>query len=310
MTVKFSREPDWNDFRVFLEVARSGQLTVAARRMKVDDSTVSRRVAQLELTLDTKLFDRSKIGLALTNDGRKLLKHIEAIESHALSAREAIRGGAERYVGSVRVAMMEGIGSLFVARHAPEFISQYPGIRLELVTSPTVISVTRREADIFISFFEPSGRGLWSDKIGEFGLRLYASASYLAAHGCPACADDLARHDFVDYIEDLVAIDAVRWLHDVVPHPRVVFHSNSMIAQMNAAAAGVGLVLLPCFAGDVDSRLTRLKGSEFVANRGLWISAHHDLHDVPRVKAVIRFLTDLVHKHRSFLEGNGMECSS
>lgn len=309
MTLKFSREPDWNDFRVFLEVARSGQLTVAAKRMKVDDSTVSRRVAQLELTLDTKLFDRNKMGLALTNDGRKLLRHIEAIESHVLSAREAIRGGAERYVGSVRVAMMEGIGSLFVARHVPKFIDQYPGIRLELVTSPTVISVTRREADIFISFFEPSGRGLWSEKIGEIGLRLYASASYLAAHGCPSCADDLVSHGFIDYIEDLVAIDAIRWLHDVAPHPRIVFHSNSMIAHMSAAASGVGLVVLPCFAGDVDSRLTLIKGSEFVANRGLWISAHHDLHDVPRVKAVIRFLTDLVHKQQSFLKGQSMDGS-
>lgn len=303
--MKHVHEPDWDDFRVFLELARTGQLAAAARRLKVDASTVSRRIGQLEVGVNAKLFNRNKVGLELTDAGRRLLLHLERIEPQLASAREAIQGGIESYVGAVRVAMMEGIGSLFVARHVPAFRSRYPAIRLELVTSPNSVSVTRREADIFLSFFEPSGRGLWHEKIGSFQLALYGAPAYLAAHGTPATLDDLGSHEFVDYIEDLIAIDAVRWLRDVVQQPKVAFHSNSMIAQMNAAAAGVGLVLLPCFAGDTDDRLMRIAGAGFSTTRGVWLSAHHDLRDLPRIKAVIRFLENLVQHETAVLQPLG-----
>ena len=246
---------NWDDLRIFLEVARQGHLSPAAKRLNVDHTTVSRRIAQLELALGIKLFERTRSGLVLRDAGRELLRHAEAIESHALSASEFFGFAGSEYGGTVRIATMEGIASLYLAPRLDRLQASHPSIKLELVTSAQPLNLSRREADLFLSFFRPSGRGLYTQKIGEFELCLYASAAYLKRHGAPAKVEDLENHAFVDYIDDLVAIDAVRWLSDVIKNPRIVFHSNSMIAQHHAAVAGLGLVLLPSFAAARDQRL-------------------------------------------------------
>jgi len=296
------RSLNWNDLRMFLEVARQGHLSSAAKRLNVDHSTVSRRIAQLELALGTKLFDRTRSGLALCDAGRQLLRHAEAIESHTLSASKSF-GFSDGEGGAVRIAMMEGIASLYLALRLGRLQASHPSIKLELVTSAQPFNLSRREADLFLSFFKPASRGLHTQKIGEFELRLYASPGYIKRHGMPAKIEELTNHAFVDYIGDLVAIDAVRWLGDVIKNPHIVFHSNSMIAQHQAAVAGLGLVLLPSFAAARDKRLKPVLVGKVSVKRDLWLSVHHDLQDIPRVKAVTQFIAKLVREDQDFLNG-------
>jgi DNA-binding transcriptional LysR family regulator len=101
---------------------------------------------------------------------------------------------------------------------------------------------------------------------------------------------DLARHSFVTYIDDLIQLNSVRWLDDVIKNPTVSFHSNSMIAQMNAAAGGLGLVLLPSFATDGRDDLVPVLHDRLSTTRELWINVHNDLQFVPRIRAVSGFL--------------------
>lgn len=300
-------KPDfsWDDLRIFLELARQGRLSRAAGRLGVDHTTVSRRVAHLELALGAKLFERTRSGMRLRDSGRLLLRHAEAMESQTLAAGMALGAGDGDYVGTVRIAMMEGIGSLYFAPRLAKLLSSRPSIRLELVTSAQPLNLSRREADLFLSFFRPRGRGLRSRKLGEFGLGLFASPAYLKQHGEPGGVADLSRHAFVDYIDDLVAIDAVRWLADVIKAPRIAFHSNSMIAQHHAATAGIGIVLLPFFAAHGDRRLRPVLGKKVVVTRELWLSVHHDLHDAPRVRIVADFLADQINRDRKLLKGAG-----
>ena len=300
-----SSKPDlsWDDLRIFLELARQGCLSRAAKRLGVDHTTVSRRVAHLELALGAKLFERTRSGMRLRGSGRLLLRHAEAIESQTLAANKALGASGGDYAGTVRIAMMEGIGSLYFAPRLDKLMSAHPLINLELVTSAQPLNLSRREADLFLSFFRPRGRGLRSQKIGEFGLGLFASPAYLKRHGTPKSIEELSRHTFVDYIDDLVAIDAVRWLADVIKEPQVAFHSNSMIAQHHAATAGIGIVLLPFFAARGDRKLRPVLGKKIVVTRELWLSVHHDLHDAPRVRIVADFIADQVNGDRKFLKG-------
>ncbi len=102
----------------------------------------------------------------------------------------------------------------------------------------------------------------------------------------------MARHSFVTYIDDLIQLDSVRWLDDVVRNPTVSFHSNSMIAQMNAAAGGIGLVLLPSFATVGRDDLIPVLHDKMSTAREVWINVHSDLQFVPRIRAVSGFLKD------------------
>jgi len=130
-----------------------------------------------------------------------------------------------------------------------------------------------------------------SEKLGGFKLGLYAAPSYLDRRGTPSTVAELAEHDFVTYIEDLIQVDTVRWLDEVVQNPRVVMHSSSMIAQRNAAISGLGIVLLPRFAVHETTPLVPLLHEQAFTSREIWSSVHQDLQFAPRIRTVIGFLT-------------------
>jgi DNA-binding transcriptional LysR family regulator len=159
------------------------------------------------------------------------------------------------------------------------------------VTSPQIIHVNRREADLFLSFFKPQGQGLVSECIGSFDIHVYGSPRYLSLHGSPATVEAVRELDFVTYIDDLIQVDAVRWQRDILSDGvQIVFNSNSMIAQMNAAAGGLGLVVLPKFAVHGGEHLVPVLPELLKTSREIWLNVHHDLQFAPRIKTLVQFL--------------------
>jgi DNA-binding transcriptional LysR family regulator len=293
---------DWNDLRYFLELTRRGRLGPTAKRLQVDHSTVARRIAELEKALNAKLFERTLTGFVPTEIGRRLLAYTETIERNALSICDNA-GPQAGLDGTVRLATMEGLASFYLASRLVEFQGQYPRTTIELITSAQLLSLTRREADVSLSFVRPTGPRLVIQKAGELDLKLYGAESYLRRHGEPRSADDLRHHLFVDYVEDQVQIQEVRWLLDAIERPHVVFRSTSMVSQQNAAAAGMGLVVLPSFLGVHDMRLKPLLVDQLSIRRDIWLATHEDLRFLERVKALVAFIKKVIAKDRDFLEG-------
>lgn len=293
---------NWHDVVFFLELVRHGQLVGAAKRLKVDHTTVSRRIRALERALKAKLFSRTKSGFVLTEAGAKIFEHAEAMEYQANSIAQAagIEGGEAG--GPVRIATMEGIGSFYLGPRMKLFHDLHPAILVELVTSSRLINLSRREADIFISFPRPAERRLSMRKIGEFQVGLFASSAYLESRGVPERKADLDGHAFVDYIDDLIQIQAVRWMSDVVVPRNVVFRSSSLIAQYTSALQGLGIAMLPTFMASHDPDLKRVL-PRLSATRDIWLSVHEDLLHTSRINAVVRFISEQVRRDRDLLLG-------
>jgi len=294
---------DWDDVRLFLHINRTGSISQAARQLHIDHSTVSRRLAQLELCLGGPLFERHRAGLKPTELAHVLALQAENMERAVLSLQEELGGTDREPSGSVRIAMMEGIGAMFVARHLEPLLRTYPKLRVELVTSSSIVNVSRREADVFVSFFKPIGQGLACEPAGSFALYLYGSPNYLENHGVPARLSDLPRHQFVGYLDDLIQLDAVRWLDELVARPPMGFQSNSMLAQMAAAASGLGLVLLPKFSVVKEDTLVPVLADTAKVTRSLWVSVHHDLQYSARIRAVTEYLHRLFESKQEWLNG-------
>lgn len=292
---------DWNDLVYFLELARQSRLASAARRLRVDHTTVSRRIAELEKSLSAKLFDRKPDGFVLTEHGHRLFAIAERIEQEAFSVPQTLGSDTTTATGRVRVATMEGIGAFFLAQRFAEFAEQDPGILVELVTERHLISLTKREADIFLSFVHPDGQRLVVKKVGSFRLALYASSAYLARRGMPATTADLAAHTFVDYVEDLIAIQPVHWLLDVLEPSNVAFRSSSMHAQQNAVAAGVGIGLLPLFSAKSNPELISVLTDDVKVYRDVFMSVHQDIEFMTRVRLVSRYLSGVFERQHAFL---------
>jgi DNA-binding transcriptional LysR family regulator len=292
---------NWNDLTFFLELARHGRLMPAARRLKVDHTTVSRRISELEKDLAIKIFDRKPDGFVLTEDGHRLLQAAERIEGIALTISESFRVGPAESSGRVRLTAMEGISAYFLAEKLVGFNALHPGIVVELVTERHLINLTKREADVCVSFVPLTGPRLVVKKVGDFRLGLFASEEYLKDRATPKSYDDLKDHDFVDYVDDLVAIQPVQWLHDVLVPENVVFRSTSMASQQNAVAAGRGIGLLPFFSAKKEPRLIQIMADSVAVTRSLYISVHEDLEYLGRVRALIRFLLELFRNEQGYL---------
>ena len=157
------------------------------------------------------------------------------------------------------------------------------------------------KADIFLSFVHPEGQRLVVKKVGSFRLALYATSTYLSHRGTPGRKADLASHTFVDYVEDLVAIQPVHWLLDVLEPTNVAFRSSSMHAQQNAVAAGAGIGLLPLFSAKTNPALVPVLGEEVKVYRDVFMSVHQDIEFMTRVRLVSRHLTSLFERDHGYL---------
>lgn len=293
----------WDDLRVFLEVARQGTVSAAAKKLKLDHSTVCRRIAKLEDLLATKLLDRSQRGIVVRGGAQQLLDHIESMEAHAISLEDVVAGNLNAATQTVRVATMEGIASQYLAWRVGLLERFAPNVRLELVSMPYPADLSRKEADIFLSFFNPRLPGLSSRKAGEVALFLHCSREYARTHGTPRNLTDLEDHVFVSYVDDLLAIDAVRWLDDLIKAPKISFSSNSILAQCNAAISGAGIVLLPTFVSAGARELVRLMPEQAV-RREIWVSVRNETASLSRIRLVLKFLTHIFEMDRKFLLGH------
>jgi len=293
----------WDDLKMFLEVARHGSVHAAAKRLRLDHSTVCRRIGRLESLLAVKLFDRSRKGIAVRSEAQGLLKHIEQMDRHAGHLEDAFLRGKSTTTQVVRIATMEGIASGYLARRLPALAQFGPNVKIELVSIPQAVDLSRKEADVFLSFFNPDARGLKSTLFGTFSLFLYCSKDSLRRHGAPRTREDLDAHVFVGYIDDLLTINAVRWLDEVVTAPDVSFHSNSVFAQCNAAVSGLGIALLPTFVGEGVAGLQRILLENVSVQREVWVSVRTEQSHLSRIKAATQFLKHIFAHDVDFLLG-------
>ncbi|MFT5658724.1 MAG: DNA-binding transcriptional LysR family regulator [Gammaproteobacteria bacterium] len=294
---------DWNDLRYFLELSRQGKLVKAALRLQVDHTTVSRRIASLEKQLQARLFDKSPAGYQLTDAGIRLLPMAEKIESQSNQLYQALSGKDARLSGTVRISTSEGIGAQVIARHIGEFRQEHPFIEIELMADTRRTSLSKREADIAITFSRPQSGRLKGWKLCDYRLKLYGSRDYLATHPKIENEDDLSRHDFVSYIDDLIEMPELRYFDSRFKNPHVVFRSTNLSAQYNAIRSGVGLGLVHCFMASDDVQMVAVLPEQITVQRSFWLMVHEDLRDVARVDAVCQFITRLLRNNEALMMG-------
>jgi DNA-binding transcriptional LysR family regulator len=289
---------NWDDLRVFLAVAREGGLMPAARKLGVDHTTVARRLTALENAVGARLVDRSPRGVRLTDAGATLTEHAERIEGETLAAGLRLNGADQKPSGVVRLATPEAFGVWLVAPFVKTFHRRYPDIQLELAPKSQAVSLSKRDADIAITLSRPVQGRLYSRKLVDYRLGLYASRAYLEAVGPIEDMERLRDVCAVSYIDDLIDLPELRYLDQISPQPRTIFRSNSIVAQQAAVAAGLGVGLLHIFSAGKDPGLVRVLADSIAIERGYWLAVHADQRHLPRIRAVVDFLQDIVREHR------------
>lgn len=298
--------PEWTDLRFFLELARAGTLSGASRRLEVEHTTVARRIDRLEAQLATTLFDRSREGYELTEMGLALLPHAEAMEGAALAAAEQLSGGQVTAHGVVRLGVPELFGVRVVAPLLADMLRTHPDLSIDLLVLPRFANLANREADLGVMLDPPTTGRYVITRMATFRMYLYASRTYLERHPPIRSHADLEKHDFVDYVQDRLASPELSYLNELGFTPRRRLCCTGMTAQVEAAAAGLGLMMAPPYAIPRDGRLVSVL-PEFFAERSYWLAAPTDLYRLQRVRAVWNLLREHADNNPQLFVHEGTE---
>jgi DNA-binding transcriptional LysR family regulator len=284
---------NWDDGRLFLAVARSGQLLAAARTLGLNQATLSRRMTTLERDLGAQLLIRRTTGCELTDAGRELATVLERIEAEFLSSETRLADREATLTGTVRIGAPDGFGVSFLAPRLATLANRHPSLNIQLVPVPRTFSLSQREADIAIMVGRPDHGRLVARKLTDYSLSLYASKDYLANYRPPRTASELAGHRLIGYVDDLLYSPGLAYTDEFWKDWKSRIEIASATGQMEAALAGTGIAILHDYLAAGHPSLKLLLPALKV-ERTYWIVVHESMRDNARIRACIDFIAGSV----------------
>ncbi|MCX7354632.1 MAG: LysR family transcriptional regulator [Alphaproteobacteria bacterium] len=280
---------DWDDMRFVLAVGRTQSYAAAARQLRVNESTVARRVAQFERHLSARLFERSDGILQPTDAGAETIARAERIELEVQATEGRLAGINDRAAGSVRVTAACLFTNHILVPALPRLLNKHPLLRVELVADGRDLSLTNREADVAVRLARPeSDSRAIAKRVGKLSYAVYASTSQ-ADEALPWIAYD-------DRLRDL---PQAKWIADEMARdgaakPQLLI--NDAETLLKCLVLGLGKSLLPVEVGDRTRGLARVSDGSKPMAREIWLLVHPELRDLTRVKAVMNWLQETTRK--------------
>jgi DNA-binding transcriptional LysR family regulator len=289
---------DWDDVRYFLAVARGGSVRAAAERLKVNHSTVLRRIAQLEGRLGAHVFEKLPSGYRLTDAGQEVLEFAQQMEASSNQLETRVFGRDQSVRGLLRVTLAPSLATHLLMPDFAGFARLHPDIEMEILSAGELANLTNREADVAIRVvydrdaLPPNLHGLKGPEL--FG-GVYMSRDLLAAWR--AGAPDRIRWIVIDkYDPD--------WAHRGEVHAtEVPFRITDAEAQIVAVRHGLGMTTLPCFVGDADPLMARVPGTDLHRHGTLWLLTQGETRKTKRVRLFTEFISRRLAAYAPLLAG-------
>lgn len=292
----------WDDFRLVKTVAEAKGLAGAAERLRVNHSTVFRRLGQLERVLRVKLFERHRTGYALTPAGEEMAALAARMEEDVASFTRKIAGQAIAPAGELRITTNDTLLAHLLTPLLARFCRQCPDIRLDVVLSNQALNLSKRDADVAIRATDTPPETLVGRRVATIAWAIYGRAQDFPP-GTSVELSALAGRPWVALGDNLAGVKAARFVREKVAAERIVYRVNTVLGLTEAVEAGVGIGPLPCFIADERPALLRLSPPNPDFATGLWLLTHPDLRHSARVRAFLDFIGGEIAKQRRAIEG-------
>ncbi len=295
---------DWDDLRHLIAVSRHGSTLAAAKALGVNQSTVHRRLAELETRVGLALVKRHPSGYRLSELGETLIGDVLSVETAVMGLERKVRALKHDLKGVIRLTCPEPTVSRIVATGLLDrFYERYPGLTVEFVTSDRYLDIAKGEADVAFRSGEPADDSLVGRKICDSVWAIYASRSYVQQHGRPGSIAELADHALIGFDGIMQNHRVAKWLPLAVPNARIVNRNNSMLGTLSAVKAGVGVAPLPTTLGDAEDTLIQVLPPVRELTRSWYLLTHPDLRRTPRIAAFVDQVLDDIPALRTALIG-------
>ena len=290
---------DWDDVRYFLAAARGGSVRAAAERLRVNHSTVLRRIAQLEGRLGVQMFEKLPSGYRLTEAGEEVVELAEQMEASSNQLETRIFGRDQGIRGLLRVTLAPTLATHLLMPDFAEFADLHPDIEMEILPSGELANLTNREADVAIRVVydrKTLPLNLHGLKGPELFGGVYMSRDRLAAwrKGAP---------DPIRWI--VVSQNGISdWAREGEVHAAgVPFKTTDGETQIAAVRQGLGMTILPCFVGDADPLMVRAPGSGLHMHGTLWLLTQGETRKTKRVRLFTEFISRRLAAYAPLLAG-------
>lgn len=294
---------DWNDLKYFLAVARHKSTIAAGKALGLSQSTVHRRLNELESRIGRKLVARQPTGYRLTEFGEALRPYAERVETAIANLEARATDTTRDLTGVIRVTCPEPIvyrmkKSTFIDR----FHTRYPKLNVEFVTSDRYLDLSKGEVDVAFRSGDTEDE-LVGRKIADSFWAVYASKAYIEQHGKPERIEDLAQHPLVGFDDTLQNHRSAVWLREVAPNAKMSARNNSVLGLVYSVKSGIGIGPLPTALGDAEPDLTMVLGPIPALARSWRLLTHPDLRRTPRIAAFFDFVIEEREALKSILTG-------
>ena len=281
---------NWDDYHYFLKVARLGTLTAASNSLRVNHSTVLRRINALEKKLEARLFDRFKTGYVLTESGREMFNHIQHFEDEFIAVERKVKGKDIGHEGKIKLSTTDTLGHFWLPPFVKKFKARYPGIFLDIDIKTGFTDLTLRHADILICAYNDHPDYMIGKILAPIEIKLYASQAYIDTHGRPGSIQDLASHDLLVLNEALDGVAFNEWVKAHVPPSAITMTCSMLTSLYHYTRQGLGIAPLPVYVGDPDPSLVSIMDVPRQFHHEIWMLTHPDLKSIQRIKAFMGFM--------------------
>ncbi len=287
----------------YLRVVDAGNLTKAARALRVTPAAISRQLSALESELGATLVIRTTRSLAMTEEGRRFYEHARRTVAEAEEARASVRAD-HAISGRISVSVPTALGVSLLDLSIVDLVVKHPGLRVELRLEDHPVDLLGEGVDVAIraGLSAPETNALVARLVTETARVIVGAPSYLKRRGEPVHALELTDHDALVHLHAGSGVGAWRLERDgeaLSIEVRGPFSANSFLALRNAAIAGAGLAQLPHFLVAKDLEEGRLR----VVPMGGWGAPPQKIFSIIRAEAKrqpkIRAFLD--HAHRALV---------
>jgi DNA-binding transcriptional LysR family regulator len=290
----------WDDFRYVEAIADTGSLVGAAERLGINHSTVFRRLGQIEQQLGSRLFERRRGGYVPTVCGEEMIALAKRMGDKVVSFEHSVRGQDLRPAGELRITTSDVLLLHLLSDILIGFRRAFPEIALEIIVSNQRLNLARHDADIAVRTMYHNPDTLLGSKVARIAWAVFGPDT-LAGRGFDP-AIDAERYDWVAFSDPGALGRAAKWLRKHAGDKRIVYRVNTMIGLAEAAASGMGLVLLPCYVGAAIPGLVQLTPALPELERELWLLSRPD-RDAARIRTFVDYCTEGIARRRDVIEG-------
>ncbi|HET8848491.1 MAG TPA: LysR family transcriptional regulator [Marinobacter sp.] len=293
---------DWDYLRYIRALAIGGTLAKAGELLGVHQTTVLRRLDQMEEALGIQFFERNPSGLQLTTLGEMAFREAERLATDMENLERKLRGSDSAPVGKVRVAAEDTLVNLLLAPVLADLVQAFPDIELEVLTDNDVANLSHREADLTLRPENKPQATLEGERIASIESAVYGAARYCRRHRNMDVENHPEACTWILPDDSFSHLATGRWYRKHLKQVTSTVRCNSLQSMLALARSGAGLAVLPCYAGEAMKELRRLTSPLEGESVDLWLHVNQDTQQMARVRMVMEFLAERLQGQASAIE--------